>query len=201
MENGFNHLNQSLPLPPGSIIAYAGIIGTENSSNSGKNVVNVAPYGWLVCDGSPLNISEYPALYMAIGNLYNPSTSVDGETFYLPNFQGQFLRMVNTSGSVDPDASSRKLADGTVDSGVGSFQEFAVQEHNHVYTETATQAPVPPSTLVETIPVNPQGDPVFTETALSSGATNNLESASNTVKTSTETRPMNAGIYYLIKYV
>lgn len=42
------------------------------------------PAGWLECDGSLLNVADYPALYAAIGEAYG--TTSTGVTFKLPNF-------------------------------------------------------------------------------------------------------------------
>ena len=43
---------------------------------------NLAPPAtWLLCDGGTMNVSDYPALYAAIGNLYGGNDTV----FTLPN--------------------------------------------------------------------------------------------------------------------
>ena len=45
------------------------------------------PDGWLECDGSELNVEDYPLLFSAIGNTYGG----DGiTTFYLPDLRGRF---------------------------------------------------------------------------------------------------------------
>ncbi|MFN3175353.1 MAG: phage tail protein [Phaeodactylibacter xiamenensis] len=44
-----------------------------------------APDGWLLCDGSALQQSEYPDLYAVIGNSYGGS----GNTFNLPDLRGR----------------------------------------------------------------------------------------------------------------
>ncbi len=47
---------------------------------------NFAPVGWALCDGSPLQISEYQALFQLIGTLYGG----DGvSTFALPDLRGR----------------------------------------------------------------------------------------------------------------
>jgi len=60
---------------PGMVMAYAG---------------PTTPPGWLLCDGSLLNIVDYPALYAAIGTSYN----IGGESatqFRLPNLKGKII--------------------------------------------------------------------------------------------------------------
>ena len=52
--------------PPGTIAPFAG---------------KVPPPGWLLCDGSPVSQTAYPALYAAIGNLWDGSYNfVSGST-------------------------------------------------------------------------------------------------------------------------
>lgn len=46
---------------------------------------NFIPYGWMLCDGSVLQVSQYQALYALIGNTYGGNGST---TFALPNMQG-----------------------------------------------------------------------------------------------------------------
>lgn len=60
--------------PPGSILAFAGA---------------TAPAGYLLCDGSTVSRTTYPALFAAISTAYG---SPDGSTFKLPDLRGQFLR-------------------------------------------------------------------------------------------------------------
>jgi microcystin-dependent protein len=61
--------------PVGSVIAYAGPGGTLN--------------GYLLCNGGLANISQYNALYNAIGTIYGG----DGiTTFGIPNYNAVFLR-------------------------------------------------------------------------------------------------------------
>jgi len=47
---------------------------------------SAAPAGWLICDGSSLLRSAYPALFDAIGTTYG---SVDGTHFNLPDARGR----------------------------------------------------------------------------------------------------------------
>ena len=57
---------------PGEIIAYGGAI---------------APDGWLVCDGSQVSRTVYPALFTVLGVAYGAGDGAN--TFNLPNLQGR----------------------------------------------------------------------------------------------------------------
>jgi microcystin-dependent protein len=54
------------------VIAYAG---------------GAAPAGWALCDGSLLDVGEYPALLALIGSAYGG----EGQTFALPDLRGRIL--------------------------------------------------------------------------------------------------------------
>lgn len=65
-----------LGVPIGAILPFAG--------------TNV-PYGFLLCDGSEVEIAKYPDLESVIGSIYNGSTALIGfNTFRLPDLRGRF---------------------------------------------------------------------------------------------------------------
>lgn len=55
---------------------------------------NFVPQGWLLCDGSKLLTSQYPALSSILGSTFGP---YDGRNFYIPNLKG--LALVGTGQS------------------------------------------------------------------------------------------------------
>ena len=64
----------------------------------------VVPSGYELCEGQQLKISEYPALYAAIGSTYNNAYSYTGSRystmsgyFRLPDLRGRFLVGYNAS--------------------------------------------------------------------------------------------------------
>ncbi len=76
--------------PAGSVQAFAGVS---------------APSGWLLCDGSVKNISDYPKLAAAIGSTWDTfAHPVDGTPtvgvgeFALPNMKGLYLSGSGNSG-------------------------------------------------------------------------------------------------------
>ena len=70
----FMPLNNNIT-PPGMISAYA---------------VSTPPPGWLICNGTSYNITDYPNLYSIIGNIYGGSFSTG--VFSVPDYEGAFLR-------------------------------------------------------------------------------------------------------------
>ena len=192
-------------MPPGSIVAFAGNISpvavrgkpSTPAAVPGKPGASPAAtiletWGWMLCDGSLLTPGEYPYLYAAIGTLYNqagdPSTS-----FRLPDFRGYFLRMADMGRGIDPDTGSRTLTDGSGNAGVGSIQSFALQTHMHVYNDPAAPGPPPPAIA------KAGGDVVIIGSQLTGEPTSSLTGQPGNVNISTETRPVNMDVYYIIK--
>lgn len=65
-----------LGVPLGTILPYAG---------------QVAPFGYLLCDGGEIEISKYRDLYNVIGNTYGtPVRGATGLTFVLPDLRARF---------------------------------------------------------------------------------------------------------------
>jgi microcystin-dependent protein len=212
------------PLPPGSIIAFAGDIGppvtsppsaadyTTDPVSGGAMTNNIEAWGWMVCDGRLLYCAAYPQLFRTIGFLYSHNndpyppgyqgTLPANAEFRIPDYRGYFLRGVagnaqdTNSNPVDPDVSLRLLTDGTANSGVGSIQQDALQMHWHEYT----MAEAAPTTIADEGPTAT----LTTTTADTSPPTNTPSppgTAQNTVRTSAETRSKNFYVHYLIKYV
>ena len=69
--------------PVGSILPYAG---------------QVAPHGWLLCDGKMYDMLLYEALFKVIGNTYGSS----GSQFAVPDLRGRVIAGINI---IDPDFS------------------------------------------------------------------------------------------------
>lgn len=120
-------LTSDLPdVPVGTIVLYSG--DCSNSSVIGR----LARNGWIPCDGSLLQVDEYPELYAVIGISHGGEIE-DGVVtrFYLPNLTGRFVRGVNggaidpiTNETVDPDVDQRLAANrlGNKADKVGSIQ-------------------------------------------------------------------------------
>ncbi len=104
-------------VPAGSILPFAGEVDTN------------LPDGYLVCDGSLKNISDFPELFAAIGTAWGG----DGATnFRVPDLRGYFLRGVAGDANVDPNKNSRfALNGGNTGNLVGSYQNDEFGEHDH----------------------------------------------------------------------
>jgi len=157
--------------PPGTVVAY---MGTN------------APPGWLLCDGSLVERTNYAALFGVLGTA---SGSGDGSTtFNLPDMRGVFLRGVaagqtNTL-SLDPDSNSRiaLFVGGNVGNMVGSFQGDMFASHTHQYADYAIEN-VPPPGFAD-------GDQ----------ANNGNIQRTTDATGGNETRPKNVYVNYIIKY-
>ena len=180
-------------VPVGTVVAFAGKVESSPSNSSSNFVTNLEALGWMVCDGREYKISEYPELFAVLGDLYGGETNENGEVikFKIPDYRGYFLRGVDGGTNNDPDASIRQHPSqkNTKDDGVGSQQEDALQNHQHPYL----QAPPPTGSGNS----GKSGQPPPSEPNALTGEPTNAE---KTVRTSTETRPKNVYVYYIIKY-
>ncbi|MGB0524236.1 MAG: tail fiber protein [Flammeovirgaceae bacterium] len=105
-------------VPPGTILPFAG---------------ETPPSGYLICDGTQVSRTEYPALFAAIGTAWGNGNG--SSTFHLPDLRGMFPRGVDTrtSDSQDPDAANRTALNGGGNTGakVGTYQLDTLKAHNH----------------------------------------------------------------------
>lgn len=142
-----------------------------------------APAGYLLCDGSTVSRATYADLFAAIGENFGEG---DGSTtFHLPDLRGQFLRGVDGGAGRDPDAAGRSAMNtgGNTGDNVGSVQSHAMQLHNHNAALGASGTAPPFSAVFNS-----------TNTATATPLTNGM-----TGNTSSETRPTNAYVNYIIK--
>ena len=134
-------------------------------------------------DGSLLSRVDYADLFDLYGVTYGAG---DGTTtFKLPDLRGQFLRVQDQGALVDPDAATRtNRGDGVTGDNVGTKQSDALQQHSHNSTagsDTQTRA---------------------TGTGAQNCADKGLQqtAVTGTVGTySTETRPKNINVRYIIR--
>lgn len=186
--------------PPGTILAFAG---------------PTVPSGYLLANGASLSRTTYANLYAAIGTYYG---SADSSTFSLPDLRGEFLRGLDNGRGVD---ASR---------GLGTFQASQLGSHDHtftgsalpVHTHTATAATAGAHThTVYSSGSNTSygyqgtgsGPGIYNPTssagahthditvnAASAGTPTGTISATGGTSNSSETRPRNVAVQFLIKY-
>lgn len=73
------------------------------------------PAGYIFCNGAALSKITYPALFAALGYTYGGS----GNTFYIPDLRGEFIRGWDAGRSLDPGR------------GFGTVQGDQFRAHNH----------------------------------------------------------------------
>lgn len=180
----------SLSQPIGTIVAFGGEIDSNWEANN----------DWLKCDGRSLDRTQYNLLFKSIGTSWG---SHSGSTFSLPNLQGLFLRGVNGPGVlIDPDAFNRTAGSIGGNSGnkVGSFQSDTIMIHNHDAIDNGHGHSLPMRRMNH---------------AVSSGTIRVMRSMTGVTGTFTatgkadikvspkggsETRPVNAYVFWIIKY-
>ena len=180
------NVNGAPLIPPGTVNAY---LGTSS------------PTGWLICNGSTVSQSQYPALYSVIGTTYGSGSGLG--TFSLPNFQGAFLRGTGTS-SVSSNYAGPQI---------GASQTAEYQKHYHDITEPIVgydQYNNPIYGHQHSLPgggTNFGGGTGHTTTTDNNGPGFNANTGITTTGitinnsgTANETRPYNWGVNWIIKY-
>jgi len=179
----------AVPAPPAGSTANGAVLGasctwvTQATTSPGMIIMYGAagaPAGWLVCNGAAVSRTTYANLFAVIGTSFG---SGDGSTtFNVPNFLGYFPRGANTTGA-GPDAGRT----------FGSTQQDAFQGHYHgplspqtaMYGRYSGGATGIPSGTGATEPAS-TGSPV-------------TDGTNGTPRTSTETRPVNVAVTFIIK--
>lgn len=158
-----------MSVPIGTIMAWPGPTST-------------IPYtdGWLPCNGGVVSRTQFPELCAVILRFWG---RLDGDSYKLPDLRAMFLRGVNIDrqdGFTDPEFASR-IVQGTDGSpnDVGSVQQDAFQQHQHAVGWRANVG-------------GGNGPPVHKLHGPHDGFT-------DAAGTSTETRPNNAYIHWIIK--
>lgn len=116
-------------------VPYAEVAGNAQAAPAGTIMAfagpkEKVPEGWLLCDGTPLNRSQFAALYAVIGTAWGAG---DGTaTFHIPDLRGLFLRGVS-DGRYDDGMNTRTAMypGGNTKNNVGSFQGESFRSHNH----------------------------------------------------------------------
>jgi microcystin-dependent protein len=133
---------------------------------------NYAPYGWALCNGQSLPISEYDTLFNLIGTTYGG----DGETtFNLPDLQGR--APVHAAGGAGPGLSTYQMGEKT---GVESVTLSLQQLPSHTHPLLASNLPGTTASPLGAVPAdNGAGSAQYTLDGSSIGSqpTQNLGAA------------------------
>jgi microcystin-dependent protein len=180
-------------VPPGTILPFAG---------------ETPPAGYLLCDGSSVSSTAYPALSVAIGKAWGGS----GSNFNLPDLRGTFMRGVDTrtSGNNDPNATTRtaSASGGNTGAKVGTKQGDEFKAHNHGVTDpthTHDYMDIFYSENGGSVTVTGNygsGDSDNDNSGFEIKRTTGAKGTGITIKNTgnAETRPKNIAVLYIIKY-
>ncbi|MBL8622204.1 MAG: tail fiber protein [Myxococcales bacterium] len=181
--------------PIGTIIAYAGPVSSNWESTN----------GWLICDGRPLDRTKADgpdgtgAPYMVLFNAIGSSWGGDGvNSFNIPDLRGRFLRGVDGGMHRDDDSGGRLACNpgGHTGDQVGTIQHDQVGRHDHPVNDPGHSHAVTAfdesgqGGFGAAFPRDPRGyqtNPSTTGITVGANATS-------------ETRPRNGSVHWLIRY-
>lgn len=172
--------------PPGVILPYGG---------------TTAPTGYVLCDGSSLDRTTYASLFAVLDTAYG---AVDSTHFNVPDLRGRFLRGLDGAAGRDPNSAARTAMamGGNSGNNIGSVQTDAFQNITGTFSGV-TNAPfassVSTSGALSAIAGNTQRPSFVGISGSWSSGFNFDASTSPSARTSTETRPINAYVNYIIK--
>lgn len=116
--------------------------------SQGSKIVGLANQGWLLCDGSLYNVSDYPDLFAAIGITSGGVLDNNGNPvqFNVPDSRSRLLRGVNDNAfqpnglPVDPNTGQRLPQNplGNRGNAVGSFQLDATALPTNPFTTSSS---------------------------------------------------------------
>jgi len=173
------------------------ILNKHTSGTVGSIVTNtssVIPTGTLPCDGAAVSRTTYPSLFAIIGITAGQG---DGSTtFNVPDYRGRFLRGVSGAASNDPDKATRTVMNtgGNTGNNVNSLQTDVMQGHWHTLTgENGNTAATGNTNIMRAASAPAQTSNAWVNAPISDGA-------NGTPRISSETRPSNAYVEFVICY-
>ena len=161
----------------------AGIIATFAGTS--------APSGWLACNGAIVSQTTYATLFAAIGTTWDIGGEGAGN-FRLPDLRGMFLRGTGTN--------STGSSSGAVGPSVGVYAADTYLNHSHAVTDPGHFHTLPNGFATSAIAAAggaytlPSSYPAQNTGSQTTGLTVNTSTTG-----STETKPKNYGVLYIIK--
>lgn len=178
-------------VPVGSTIPFAG---------------SSAPTGWLICDGAEISRTTYAELFAVIGTAFGSGDGIT--TFVLPDLRGKFVRGVDGGTGNDPDAGTRtaQSSGGNTGNNVGSVQGDAFQGHWHEERVGGNNVNANGGNVGNSYRAGRDGSGTNINTS-NDTQFNNVstqdpisDGVNGTPRTSSETRPINVYLNYIIRY-
>jgi hypothetical protein len=202
-------------MPAGTIISYAGSIAAFTSISSDGTTLIVKD-GWAVCNGASIIQTTYSQLFTRIATTWNTcrnqgtgsnySAPTSGY-FRIPDLRGVFLRSEGTSTGYSATTLGATQDDGTAKNGLAVTNSAVTTG-----TESATHTHLPQQNTLfftgEGIPGVQGASNGCRQRYELSSRESDTQSANHTHNVTTnvslgngdaETRPVNVGVYYLIK--
>jgi microcystin-dependent protein len=163
-------------VPAGTVVAFAG---------------TTPPTGWLLCDGSLVSRSAYPALFAAIQVTYGVGDSIN--TFVLPDHRGRFLRGWDSTGANVSGEKDRTL--GQYENGSTALPQASWSVAGGDHTHPGTGFLYAAGTANDYTLANGSFF-YFSATGIGHSVAHSHSISGG----DPETRPLNAAVMYLIKY-
>ena len=168
-------------VPTGTIVSFAGGL-------------NDIPAGWVYCNGALHNPNdpEWQKLFKVLDYRWGQS----GTDFRIPDLRGSFLRGCNDGSGRDPEYGIRTnpLGGTAVADQPGTYQGDAIKDHQHRYWDVYSSDWIGNATIPRpTHAISPSDSQLQTKGFDFSKLT------TETINSSSETRPKNWSVYYIIK--
>ena len=148
------------------------------------------PSNCRICDASTLAIASFAKLNENMGGAWG----TDGTNINLPDLRGRFPRGVDGTAGKDPDKASRTAANtgGNTGNAVGSVQDDAMQGHFHNsrYDINGASGSSPYANVGSARDSGNSSSPTTAPIT---------DSINGTPRTSSESRPKNANVYFVIR--
>lgn len=203
-------LADSPSAPVGSVVAYAGTTAS-------------LPGNWRICNGEELSRHDFRELFNRLGTAWGPGNSTT--TFNIPDLRGRFVRGVDDGTMRDKGPRGPIKGGALSPTEVGTLELDALQTHIHAATQSAADGGHNHPVQIQRTSIsgsngsrdNDQGgnnfnaDPNLGSISASIPANTGAHThafvispptdmpGQPSVRTSTETRPENAAVYWICK--
>lgn len=159
------------------------------------------PSNCMICDNSTLAISNFAKLNENLGGAWGTS----GGNLKIPDLRGRFPRGVAGGSANDPDRASRLAANtgGLTGDAVGSVQDDAAQGHGHNVTVYGQDTGIGGGNTTSSPSIltgqNRSPNQSVGNNINANITSNTLDNGYGSPRLTTENRPKNANVYFVIR--